>query len=358
VGVLLANLGTPSAPSTPAVRRFLRELLSDSRVVAKPRWLWWPILHCFILPFRPQAHVDFYRSIWRNGSPLLNASAELRAALAELLARQTPPVHIAVGMRYGAPSIREAMLELWRKKCGRVLIVPLFPQYASATVGSVFAAVAAELATWRVVPELRTIHGYHDEAGYITALADSIREVWRSGGEPRKLLFSFHSLPLEHVLAGDPYYFQCQETAERVAHALGLAQERYAVSFQSAFGRDEWVKPATAHKVLAMARAGVTALDVVCPGFSVDCLETLWEIEQWNRDLFLANGGGRFRYIRCLNGRPDHARMLADLIRRHIGGWLPQHAPRAGLHAAAREVAAVADSSLAGAHDRHRSSIQ
>ncbi|HEY5567876.1 MAG TPA: ferrochelatase [Gammaproteobacteria bacterium] len=355
--MLLANLGTPSAPSAPAVRAFLRELLTDSRLVDKPRWLWWPILNLFILPSRPRAYASVYRSIWGSSPPLLKACHELRDAVASALERQAAPVvHVAIGMRYGVPSIREAMRELRGKGCTRVLILPLFPQYSSATIGSAFAAAAAELATWRVVPALRTIHGYHDEPAYVEALADSIRETWKSGGEPERLLFSFHSLPLRHILAGDPYYFQCRETAEQVASALDLTEERYEVSFQSVFGRDEWVKPATAYKVRAMARAGVTKLDVICPGFSVDCLETLWEIDQESRNLFLTNGGARFRYIRCLNARPEHVRMLTALVQRNLAGWIPRPAVRSARDIAVRRAAVGAGS--AGDGQQQRSSIQ
>ena len=357
--MLLVNLGTPRAPSAPAVRAFLRELLSDSRLVEKPRWQWWPILNLFILPSRPRVYASVYESIWGSGPPLLRASCELRDAVVGALGRQAAlVVHVAIGMRYGLPSIREALRELQRKECTRVLVLPLFPQYASATVGSVFEAVATELATWRVVPALRTIHGYHDDPAYIEALADSIREVWKSGGEPQKLLFSFHGLPLSHIQAGDPYYFQCRETAEQVASVLALTDERYDVSFQSVFGRDEWVKPSTAHKVHAMAQAGVTELDVICPGFSVDCLETLWEIDQSNRNLFLTNGGARFRYVRSLNARPEHACMLAALIERHLAGWIPSPAVRGGHDVAVRRVAVGVGSAGAGSGGQQRSSIQ
>lgn len=355
--MLLANLGTPSEPSAAAVRLFLRDLLSDPRLIPTPRWQWSLILNLFILPFRPGAVAKVYRSIWRDGSPLLNASRELCDALAGALRLHSPQVHVALGMRYGSPSIRDAAHELRRAGCARVLLVPLFPQYSGTTVGSVFAAVAAELGAWRVVPELRTIHGYHDDPAYIAAIVDSIRDAWASGGAPQKLLFSFHSLPHAHVLAGDPYYFQCRATVERVAGALGLSAERYDVSFHSAFGRGGWLTPVTANKVRELAQAGVTDLDVICPGFSVDCLETLWDIEQLCNAEFLANGGARFRYIPCLNARPEHARALATLIRRNLAGWLTTPAERNGHNAAARKVAAGAGSAFEAVREPQRRSI-
>ena len=324
VGVLLVNLGTPDAPTAPALRKFLREFLGDPRVIEKPRWKWWPILNFFILPFRPRRSAALYRKIWReDGSPLLTCSLSLGEGLVEALKQgATSPVHVAVGMRYGQPSISQALGELREKGCTRLLVLPLFPQYSGTTVGSVFDAVAAELTTWRRVPSLRTIHRYHDEPAYIKALAGSIREVWDKDGETDKLLFSFHGIPLRYTRDGDPYQGECHQTARLVAEELHLAHEQYQVSFQSLFGREEWIKPATDATVRAMGKAGVRKIDVICPGFSVDCLETLEEIEQLNRSFFLDNGGERFRFIHCLNDSSEHVQMFVDLIRRNLNGWM------------------------------------
>ncbi len=324
VGVLLANLGTPDAPTASALRKFLREFLGDPRVIEKPRWKWWPILNFFVLPFRPRRSAALYRKIWReDGSPLLIYSLSLGEALADTLTQGAPPpVHVAVGMRYGQPSIRQALGGLREKGCTRLLVLPMFPQYSGTTVGSVFDAVAAELTTWRRVPSLRTIHRYHDEPRYIEALAGSIREVWERDGETEKLLFSFHGIPLRYIMGGDPYHCECLRTARLVAEELHLADEQYKVSFQSLFGREEWIKPATDVTVRAMAKAGVKKIDVICPGFSVDCLETLEEIELLNRGFFLDNGGERFRFIHCLNDRSEHVQMFADLIWRNLNGWM------------------------------------
>lgn len=326
VGVLLANLGTPDAPTAPALRRFLGQFLGDPRVIEEPRWKWWLILHLFILPSRPRKSAALYRKIWRDdGSPLLNTSLQLEAAVIEALGQDIePPVHVVTGMRYGEPSIAGALARLRRQGCRRLLVLPLFPQYSGTTVASIFDAVAAELTTWRAVPELRTIHHYHDEPAYIEALADSIREAWRYGGEPDKLLLSFHGIPLRYSRDGDPYHAQCLETARRVRESLALDEQRCVVSFQSIFGNEEWLRPATDATVEALAKAGVERLDVVCPGFSVDCLETLEEIDELNREIFVANGGREFRYIPCLNERSGHARLIAGLVRRNLCGWIEQ----------------------------------
>jgi protoporphyrin/coproporphyrin ferrochelatase len=323
VGVLAANLGTPEAPTPAALRRYLRQFLSDPRVIELPRWKWLPILYLFVLTTRPKTSAALYRKVWTaEGSPLLLFSRRLAAALEETLRRQVgEPLRVALGMRYGRPSIAAALGELKGAGCRRLLVLPLYPQYSATTTAATFDAVAAELTRWRFVPELRTIHSYHDDPGYVAALAASIREVWERDGEPDKLLFSFHGLPRRYFDAGDPYHCLCQGTARLVAAALALPQERYGVAFQSRFGREEWLGPATIDTVREEARAGRKRLDVVCPGFAADCLETLEEIDQLNRAAFLAAGGERFRYLPALNDRPDHVRALAALAGRHLAGW-------------------------------------
>jgi ferrochelatase len=324
IGVLLANLGTPDAPDAPALRRYLREFLLDPRVIELPRALWWVILHLFVLTRRPRQSAALYKKVWtEEGSPLLVISRRQGEALeAALRAEAGPRLHLAVGMRYGNPSIRAALRELADKGCRRILVLPLYPQYAAVTTGSTFDAVAAELATWRWVPEVRTIHNYHDDPAYLRALAASIREAWDEGGQPDKLLFSFHGIPQRYFEAGDPYFCQCHKLARLAAEDLGLPRDRWEISFQSLFGKEEWIKPYTDKTITAMAQAGIRSLDVVCPGFSADCLETLEEIDEQNREVFLHAGGERYRYIPALNDRPDHIRAIADLVLRNLQGWI------------------------------------
>ena len=324
VGLLLSNLGTPEAPTSAALRRYLREFLSDPRVIELPRWKWLPILELFVLTTRPPKSAALYRKVWTSeGSPLLSIGKRQRDGVEARLRRELgTPVHAALGMRYGEPSIAAALRELAAKGCRRVLVLPLYPQYFSGTSGSTFDAVARELVGWRWVPELRTVMSYHDEPGYVAALARSIREAWGAEGPAEKLLFSFHGIPQRYFDSGDPYFCQCQKTARLVAEELGLPSERWVVAFQSLFGREEWIKPYTERTIKALAGAGVRSLDVVCPGFAADCLETLDEIDGLNREFFRDAGGERFRFISCLNDRPDHLDFLAGLVRRQLAGWV------------------------------------
>jgi ferrochelatase len=352
VGVLLANLGTPEAPTAAALRPYLREFLTDPRVIELPRWKWRPILELFVLTRRPQKSAALYRKIWTaEGSPLLATARRQRAAVeAALGERVASPFHVALGMRYGRPAIGDALAELEGKGCRRLLFLPLYPQYSAAATASTFDALAAELVRRRRVPELRTILGYHDEPGYVEAVAASIREAWDAGGEPAKLLFSFHGIPRRYFRAGDPYHCLCWKTARLVAERLGIGRDRWEVAFQSRFGREEWLKPYTDETVKAMARAGVGRLDVVSPAFSADCLETLDELDGLNREFWVEAGGRSedYRYLPCLNDRPDHVRFLADLIERHLQGWIehpatydPEDARRAA-EASARRAEAMA----------------
>ncbi|MES1245940.1 MAG: ferrochelatase [Acidobacteriota bacterium] len=324
VGVLLANLGTPDAADSPALRRYLREFLLDPRVIEMSRPLWWLILHLFVLPFRPKKSAELYRKVWtKEGSPLLVISRRQTAALETILKAEVgTPIHVALGMRYGNPSMRSALRELAEKGCRRILLLPLYPQYAAVTSGSTFDALATEVTAWRWVPEMRILQHYHDEPGYIRSLAASIREAWADGSQADRLLFSFHGIPQRYFEAGDPYFCHCHKTARLVAEELGLPRERYVVSFQSLFGREEWLKPYTDKTMQGMARSGVRSLDVICPGFSADCLETIEEIDEQNREIFLHAGGERYRYIPALNDRPDHMRFLADLVLANLQGWI------------------------------------
>ncbi|MGQ9751260.1 MAG: ferrochelatase [Thermoanaerobaculaceae bacterium] len=325
VGVLLMNLGTPDAPKAGALRRYLRQFLSDQRVVELPRWRWLPILFLFVLTVRPKRSAALYRKIWRGeGSPLLVISQRQAEGLEQRLkSRFGDSVHVRVAMRYGQPAIPQVLRQLAQLGCRRILLFPLFPQYASATTGSALALAFAELATWRWVPEVRTVGHYHDHPGYIQALATSIKEAWRGDGPGEKLLFSFHGVPLKSILAGDPYFCHCLKTARLVAASLGLAESQYEVAFQSKFGREPWLEPATVDLVSRWGREKLASLDVVCPGFAADCLETLEEIAITNREVFHQAGGGNFRYIAALNDRPDHLDALAELATSHLTQWLP-----------------------------------
>lgn len=336
-GVLLVNLGTPAAPTPAALRRYLAEFLWDPRVVELPRWLWWPILHGIVLRLRPARSAGKYRLIWTpDGSPLLAIGRRQAAAIASQLAQCSPgPVQVAIGMRYGTPSIAAALAELRQAGVQRLLVLPLYPQYSATTVASTFDAIAAVLRTWRWLPELRFVTHYHDDPGYIAALAASIRAA-RAEQPGERLLLSFHGLPKRNLLAGDPYYCQCHKTARLVAEQLGLADDRWALAFQSRFGRATWLQPYTSVLLADWAKAGVDSVDVACPGFPADCLETLEEIAIENRQTFLANGGKHYRYIPALNDAPAHIAVLVALIRRHTAGW-PEFAPGYDADAVAAE---------------------
>lgn len=324
VGILLANLGTPEAPTAKALRPYLRQFLGDPRVIEMSRPAWWLILNLFVLPFRPKESAKLYASIWtEEGSPLLVVSEKIRQAIEEKLRRTIgTPLHVELGMTYGEPSMARALAALRDKKCRRILVLPLYPHYSSTSTGAVFDAVMKELMTWRRVPEVRTIHEFHDEPAYVAALAASIRELWDKEGEPEKLVTSYHGIPLRYFLDGDPYHCFCQKTTRLVAEELGIGPDRYVVTFQSIFGKEEWLTPATDKTLASLPGQGVKRVDVVCPGFSIDCLETLEEIDEQNRHIFLEAGGEEFRYIPCLNERREHVDFLVDLARRHLGGWV------------------------------------
>jgi ferrochelatase len=322
-GVLITNLGTPDAPTTPALRKYLAEFLWDRRLVDMPRVLWWLILHGVILRTRPRRSAKAYRSVWtEEGSPLMcMANRQLAALRKELEQRLGGPVVVELGMRYGNPSIASALEKLRAAGARRVLVMPLYPQYSCSTTASTFDAVAEAVKSWRWVPELRFVNQYHNETGYIEALAASIRESWANRQQPEKLLFSFHGTPKRYLTEGDPYYHQCHETARLVAERLGLDDGRWLLTFQSIFGREEWLKPYTIDTLREMGGNGVKSVGVICPGFSADCLETIEEIEVENRDAFLAAGGESFHYISALNDRPDHIQALAALAQKHMAGW-------------------------------------
>ena len=324
IGVLVTNLGTPDAPTPRAVRRYLGEFLADPRVIEAPRWIWRLILHCVVLRIRPRRSARAYASIWTpEGAPLLVNSRAIAEALDARWAGQRPGrVTVGLGMRYGEPSIPEALRGLRDAGASRIVVLPLYPQYSGATGGSTFDAVAGTLAGWRRVPALRLIDHYHDDPGYIDALAASIEAAWSEGGRPDRLLVSFHGLPRRYLDAGDPYHCECRKTARLVAEKLGLAPERWLVAFQSRVGREEWLRPYTDETLVEWGREGLERVDVVCPGFSADCLETLEEIAIRGRESFVAAGGGHLRYIPALNAGRAHVDALANLVEHAISDWL------------------------------------
>ena len=323
LGVLITNLGTPDAPTPKALRRYLAQFLWDPRVVETPRPLWWLILHGVILRFRPARAARAYQTVWSEaGSPLLQFSRQQEAALRASLQHALPgPVQVALGMRYGNPSIEQGLEELRQAGARRILVLPLYPQYSATTSASTLDAVSDVLRRWRWVPDLRFVSHYPDDPGYIQALANSIREHRASHGDADRLLFSFHGIPKRYLLNGDPYHCECHKTARLVAEALGLEADRHQLVFQSRFGREEWLQPYCDKTLEALPGQGVKSVQVVCPGFSADCLETLEEIAEQNRELFLQAGGERFEYIPALNAREDHIQALTRLILQHAQGW-------------------------------------
>jgi ferrochelatase len=322
-GVLLVNLGTPDAPTPEAVRRFLAEFLWDPRVVEMARPLWWLILHGVILRLRPSRVAKAYQTVWtEDGSPLLSIAKKQAHAVREQLSGQAGcSLEVALAMRYGNPSIEQALDELRGKGMQRLLVLPLYPQYSATTTASIFDEVFRVLSGWRWVPELRLIQHYHDHPAYIDALAASVTEHWNRHGRPDRLLMSFHGIPRRYFNAGDPYFCECQKTGRLLAERLELQESEWQLTFQSRFGREEWLRPYTDHTLKDWGKRGVARVDVVCPGFSADCLETLEEIAEQNRELFLHAGGKEFRYISALNERLDHARALSRLLVEHMHGW-------------------------------------
>jgi ferrochelatase len=320
IGVLLTNLGTPDAPTASAVRRYLTEFLSDSRVVEIPQFLWRPILHGIVLRFRPQRSAKLYQKIWMSeGSPLLVHSQRLAQKIQqELNAKFNKPVTVVLGMRYGNPSIPQALAELQQKNIQQLLVLPLYPQYSAATVGSTFDAVANVIKKWRCVPDLQFISNYYDDANYIAAVGNSIRRHWQQHGQNSHLLFSFHGLPKRCIDLGDPYQQQCQITAKLIADNLQLPQENWSMAFQSRFGRAEWLQPYCDKTLRELPKQGRKNIAVICPGFAVDCLETLEEIAMQNREIFLQAGGKHFAYIPALNDSDDQIRVLLELIAKKL----------------------------------------
>jgi protoporphyrin/coproporphyrin ferrochelatase len=321
--VVLVNLGTPDAPTTPAVRRYLKQFLSDPRVVEIPRAIWWLILHLVILPFRASKSAAKYAAIWtRDGSPLKVHTQKqamlLRGALGE---RGHDGVKVAMAMRYGSPSLPEVLDALKAEHVERVLVLPAYPQYSGTTTGSIYDAVFAHYAQVRNVPELRMVKHYHDDDGYIDALRDTVLKHWEVNGRSEKLVMSFHGVPKRTLLLGDPYHCECLKTARLLAQRLRLQPHEYMVTFQSRFGKAEWLQPYTTPTLQQLAKDGLKRVDLICPGFTSDCLETLEEIAMEAKADFVAAGGQQFHYIACLNEAPSWISGLAEIAEQHLIGW-------------------------------------
>lgn len=315
-GVLLVNLGTPDAPTAPALRRYLAEFLADSRVIEIPKFIWMLILHGIILRVRPKKSAAKYASIWTDeGSPLLAISKRQAATIQAQLGDST---NVKLGMRYGNPSIQKTLREFQNEGVRKIIVLPLYPQYAAATTGSSFDAVTRELQKWRFVPELHFINSYCDNPLFIDALAASIQEDFNQHGKPEKLLLSYHGMPKRNLELGDPYYCLCQKTTRLVAEKLGLNKDEYLTTFQSRFGYAEWLQPYTDKTLEELAQSGVKNVAIVSPAFSADCLETLEELAVENREIFIHAGGADYRYITALNDRKDHINALVKLIEKQL----------------------------------------
>lgn len=319
VGILLTNIGTPDAPTPAAVRRYLAEFLSDPRVIEIPRILWWLILYGLILPIRSRRSAKLYQKIWTDEGSPLRVIFEQQIKL--LQARLGNDYIVVGGMRYGKHSIADGLAILRKHNIQQLLVFPLFPQYSASTTATTFDAVAEVLKTWRWQPAFRFINGYYDNEHYIRAVGKSIQQYWQQHNKTEKLLFSFHGLPQQFLVRGDPYYCFCQKTARLIAENLRLSVDEWQISFQSRLGRAAWLKPYTSEILQEWPAKSIKNVTVVCPGFSADCLETLEEIQQLNRDIFMRAGGEQYHYVPALNTSEIHIDTLANIVAQHTQGW-------------------------------------
>lgn len=326
LGVLIANLGTPEAPTPKALRKYLGQFLGDPRVVEFPRFLWKIILHGFILRVRPARSAKAYQTVWtEQGSPLMFHTQAQRDALAARLAEQYGEgIQVEFAMRYGSPSINSAIEKLIHSGVRKLVVLPLYPQYSGSTTASVFDNLAEDFTQRRWLPDFRFISHYHDYPPYIAAVAEKIKAHWAKHGRCDKLIFSYHGVPKRYLEQGDPYYCECYKTTRLVAEYLDLAEDAYMTTFQSRFGREEWLQPYTDHVLKGLPDQGVKSVQMVCPGFAADCLETIEEIGEENREYFIEAGGETYQYIECLNADTAHIDMLAQLVTENMQGWQPQ----------------------------------
>ena len=321
--LLLINLGTPDTPSYWSVFKFLNQFLMDKRVIDLPRLLWVPILKLFILNIRPKKSSKLYRAIWTDeGSPLLLYTKKQKELIKINLEKKYSNLIFDIGMRYGNPSIAKGLNNLRNQNCDRIVVLPLYPQYCAATTGSTFDAVAQELQQWRWVPSLRFIGSYYDQPLYIKALKNSIEEFWSKNEKPSKLIFSYHGIPKKYLDKGDPYHCFCRKTTRLVAESMKLPEDSYMTTFQSRFGPAEWLQPYTDKTIESLAKDGTDNIHVISPAFSSDCLETIEELNEENREIFIDNGGKKFGYIPCLNDREDHIHLLTSLLENELHGWV------------------------------------
>lgn len=323
LGILLVNLGTPESPTPGAVRKYLAQFLRDTRVIEIPRLIWWPILYGIILITRPKESAAKYKKIWTDqGSPLLHYSRRQAQFIEKVLVNKfNGPISVAMAMRYGSPSIESELEELRRSGVRRLLVLPMYPQYSATSTASVFDEVTRVLRKWRWIPEVRFINDYHDHKLYIDALVKSVTAHWEKHPPGDILVFSFHGIPQRNFRLGDPYFCQCQKTARMVAEKLELPEHRWQVVFQSRFGRTEWLKPYCTETLAELPKLGRKSIDIICPGFAADCLETLEEINMENREIFMNAGGKEYNYIPALNDSPAHMQALCTLISQHSFGW-------------------------------------
>jgi ferrochelatase len=327
--VLLVNLGTPDAPTAAALRPYLRQFLSDPRVVEIPRALWWLILRLVVLPFRAGKSAQKYAAIWtKDGSPLKIHTEKQAVLLRGYLGQHGHQVQVTYAMRYGNPSLEQVIDKLKTAGCDRILVLPAYPQYSATTTASIFDEVTRCLSRLRNVPELRLVKHYHDHPGYIQALKQSVLAHWEMNGRPQQVVMSFHGTPKRTLMLGDPYHCECQKTARLLAAELGLTSEQYVVTFQSRFGKAEWLQPYTAPTLKKLAKDGVKLVDVICPGFTGDCLETLEEIAIEARRDFMTAGGKELRYIPCLNETPAWIEGLGKIAEQHLAGWPTKLTPQ------------------------------
>jgi ferrochelatase len=324
VGILLANLGTPDAPTAKALRPYLKQFLMDRRVVEIPRFIWCWILYGIILVLRPSKSAEKYAQIWsKEGAPLLVHAQKQALLLRGFLGQKIKsPFVVELGMSYGTPSIETAIQSLKAQHCNKILVFPLYPQYAASSTAAALDAVWKILLKMRNVPAIRTIRNYHDHPAYIAALTTSVRQHWQVNGKPSKLVMSFHGVPKFHLLKGDPYHCECQKTARMLAEALELNKDEYTVAFQSRFGKQEWLQPYLANVLTALGKAKTKRIDVICPGFSSDCLETLEEIAIEGKALFTEAGGGEYHYIPALNENEAWIHAMTTIALENLQGWV------------------------------------
>ena len=321
-GVLITNLGTPDAPDAKSLRVYLNQFLSDPRVIEIPKFLWQIILKGIILQVRPRKSAANYKKIWtNNGSPLLDISNKQLSGIKKILSSKYPNIEFALGMRYGNPSIDSALKDLQSRQVRRLLVLPLYPQYCAATTGSTFDEVTSILQKWRWIPELRIINQYFEEEEYLNALVSSIENFWKKNNKPQKIVFSYHGIPKRYLTNGDPYHCFCLKTTRLVKEKMRLNDDEIITTFQSRFGREEWLKPYTAETLKELPGKGIKNIHIISPGFSADCLETLEELEEENKEYFMEAGGEQYGYIPCLNYDEKHLNFISNLVLKHTQGW-------------------------------------